>query len=224
MAGRPALREFATLVQELKWKNIEVIEKKQHISFDHESTRESTFSMLGCLPMIMAPGFFFAAFQIYKVPDIGPIAAAALGGIGLILLAVGYYFLYVAKAHKDRYILDLECDDLIEVKKKGQDVQRRTLCAIRDFDFLVLHSVYSFKSGSPGWRFGLTAVTKAGSLVEFTERDDCSDRERVLKLGSTLGKLLDVPFEYGEENTIFEYHESPKGIDYEFVHFEPKKL
>jgi len=222
MTGSSEFKSFAALVKELGWRKIKLLEKKHQIAFDYQRPRESASSLLGCLPLMLAPAFCTAAFYVYHLPEIGFMAATILGGMGLMLGITGVYMLFLTKTPDDRYILDLQRDELIEVKSKEKTVIRRVLCSIRDFDSLVLDAAYSFQKGSNGWRFGLVAISKAGSLMEFVPRRDERKREDVLKLGSALSELIDIPFAYGRENTIFEYKESPKGLQYDFVPFDPK--
>lgn len=217
----PDLKTFASLIKELDYKKIKVLEKKNQVSIDYQSSREDTYNCIGCVPIIFAPGFLAGAYKVYYHPDIEPIFAQGLGGIGLVLLVIGYYLLFVAKSPSDRFLLDFDSQELIDLRKKGGEATRRTLCTFQDMDTLVLHTVYSYQKGAGGWYHGLSLLTKKGSLFELKDRRS-NDRALAEKLGLGLAKLLNLELQQGEEGTIFQYKEAPNGIEYEFVPFEPK--
>lgn len=217
-----ALRELAGIVKRDKWRKIKVLEKKQHAQFYKAGKRAFTLSIAGCFPLVVAPGFFLVALKIFGYPEFGKIVAAVSTSIGLMMLLIGSWVLYTANKSEDRFLFDFRSEELIEFKKKRGEVSRRSVCSFKNFEALVLYPRYSFKQGARGWFFGLSLLTEAGSLLELVSKHENRSRDKAMELGLVLSKLLKVGFHHGDENTVFEYKESPSGLEYGYVTFEPK--
>ena len=218
------LREFAALIKTAKWLGVHVSEKKQSVSFDQERKRALHFSLAGCFPLVVAPLLLLVAFNIYDYEEVGWIIASAAGGMGFMMLVIGAWFLYSTNKPEDRYLFDFGDNELIEFKKKRGAVSRRVICSFADLDSVVLYPRYSFQTGAKGWYFGLSLITKAGSLLELVPKHENRSRDTAMEVGLTLSSLLNIEFQHGAENTIFEYKQSPEGLEFEFVPFEPKAL
>lgn len=217
----PVLKEFAALVRDAKWRKVQVVEKKQQVFFDQDSSKPWTLTLTGCFPLFVSPGFLLVAYKMYDYPEIGHIVSAAAALVGTVMLLAGVGFLYLANKPGDRYLLDFSSAELIEFRKKKSEVIHSTLCSFEDLDTLVVYPRYSFKNDSKGWYFGLSLATKAGSLLHLVSRKSNRDRQKAIELGTALADLLKITFLQGEKDSNLEYKQTSDGLEFSYTPFKP---